>query len=277
VTTDAEKWRLEGNAAELYERYLVPAVTLPWAEDLLARVGPRPGDRVLDVDCGTGVVARAAAAYVGDGGRVVGLDVNTGMLDVARATPSVPDAAPVEWVEGSALTLPFADDAFEIVVCQFGLQFFEDRLGALTEMRRVLVTDGRVGASVFTAIERNPAALALSDALDRHLGDRASLAKRSEHSLADSDELRETCAAAGLVRVRIETVKRTLRFASVEQWVRIQLAATPLAALLRERGPGEADDIVARVTADVGAYLAGFVRGDELAFPQEVHVVLASR
>jgi ubiquinone/menaquinone biosynthesis C-methylase UbiE len=263
VTTDAEKWQLEGSAAELYEQYLVPAVTLPWAEDLLERVGPEPGDRILDVACGTGVVARAAAAYVGGGGRVVGLDMNTGMLDVARGTRSV------EWVEGSALALPFGHGEFDVVLCQLGLQFVEDRLRALKEMHRVLVSGGRVGASVFTSIERNPAAHALSDAVDRHLGAGASLAKRSEHSFADAGELRETCAAAGFLRVRVDTVKRTVRFASVEQWVGIQFAATPLASL-------DGEDVVARVTADVGAALAAFVREDGFAFPQEVNVVLAS-
>jgi ubiquinone/menaquinone biosynthesis C-methylase UbiE len=276
VTTDAEKWQLEGSAAELYERYLVPAVTLPWAEDLLERVGPSQGERVLDVACGTGIVARVAAARVGDGGRVVGLDVNAGMLAVARATPSVTGGAAPEWVEGSAFALPFAEDEFDVVVCQLGLQFFEDRVGALREMHRVLVAGGRVGASVFSSLERNPTAHALSDAVDRHLGYGASLAKRSEHSLADSHELRKACAAAGFVEIRVETVTLVLRFASVEQWVGIQFAATPLAAQLREREPSESDAIVARVAADVGAALAELVRKDGFEFPQEVHVVLAS-
>jgi ubiquinone/menaquinone biosynthesis C-methylase UbiE len=268
VTTDAEKWQLEGSAAQLYERYLVPAVTLPWAEDLLERVAPSRGERVLDVACGTGVVARVAALRVGDSGRVVGLDVNARMLDAARATPPVPGGASIEWVEGSAFALPFADQEFEVVLCQLGLQFFEDRLGALREMHRVLVAGGRVGASVFTSIDRNPAARALSDAVDRHLGEGASLAKRSEHALPDSNELHEACVAAGFAGVRVETVRRTVRFASVEQWVGIQFAATPLAAL-------KADDVAVRVSADVAASLAEFVRENEFAFPQEVLVALA--
>lgn len=266
MTSEAEKWQLECAAPELYERYLVPRVTLPWAQDLVKRAGIAEGDHVLDVACGTGVVSRVASARVGSTGRVVGLDVNTRMLDVARA--AAPD---LEWVEGSASALPFDDGEFGIVVCQLGLQFFDDRLGALREMHRVLTDDGRAAASVFTSIERNPAALALSTALDRQLGADASLAKRSEHSLAGSHELRELCTTAGFAAVRIATVSRTIRFASVEEWVGIQLAATPLASL-----PSQRDDLVAQVSRTVAESLGAFVGRDGFAFPQEVHVVVAT-
>jgi len=198
------------------------------------------------------------------------------MLAVARATPSISGGASIEWVEGNALALPFADGEFTVVVCQLGLQFFEDRVEALREMHRVLADSGRVAASVFTSIDRNPAAEALSEALDRHLGKGASLAKRGEHSLAKSEELRALCVTAGFVDVRVETVTRKVRFASPEEWVRIQFDATPLARLLRDREPSERDDVVALVSADVGASLAAFVRDDDFSFPQEVHVVLAS-
>jgi ubiquinone/menaquinone biosynthesis C-methylase UbiE len=189
VTGAPERWQLEGASAELYERHLVPAMTLPWAVDLVERVGVRRGDRVLDVACGTGAVARVAAERVGDSGRVAGLDVNRGMLAVARSLQPA-RAARIEWHEGSALELPFDDREFGVVLCQLGLQFFQDRPVALLEMRRVATPGGRVAASVFSAIERNPATHALSDALDRHLGEGASLAKRNEHSLADPEELR---------------------------------------------------------------------------------------
>jgi ubiquinone/menaquinone biosynthesis C-methylase UbiE len=260
----------------LYERYLVPAVTLPWALDLVERVGVRLGERVLDVACGTGVVARVAASAVGAGGRVAALDVNREMLEVGRSLPA-PAGAPIEWHEASALALPFGDAEFGVVLCQLGLQFFPHRATALLEMRRVLAPAGRAGASVFSTIERNPAAHALSDAVDRSFGSGASHAKRSEHSVADPVELHDMVVTAGFADVRIETVTRTVRFASVEEWVRIQFAATPLAALTAGRDLGQREQAVAVVTTDVADALAGYTQDDDgFAFPQEVHVALAT-
>jgi len=276
MTSGSEGWQLEGNAsAELYERYLVPTVTLPWALDLVERVGLRSGDRVVDVACGTGVVARVAATAVGRGGRVAALDVNTGMLAVGRSLPR-PAGAPIEWYEASALALPFGEGEFDVVLCQLGLQFLPDRPAAAREMLRVLAAGGRAGASVYTSIDRNPAAHALSDALDRHLGKGASRAKRSEHSLADSAELHELFAHAGFADVHVEAVTRTLRFSSVDEWVGFQFAATPLASLLVERQPSEREQLVALVSADVGSSLAAYALEDGFAFPQEVHVALAT-
>src|ERR1700756_658329 len=94
-----EAWQVGGSAAELYQRYLVPAIASLWAADLIDRAAPRPGERVLDVACGTGVVSRLAAARMGSG-RVGGLDINAGMLAVARSL--IPSAGPsIEWYEGS--------------------------------------------------------------------------------------------------------------------------------------------------------------------------------
>src|SRR5262249_60175611 len=111
---------------------------------------------------------------------------------------------------------------------------------------------GRLGASVYSSIERNPAAEALSDALDRHFGEGASRAKRHEHSLADRAELAGLLARTGFAGVCVETITREVRFASAEEWVRIQFAATPLAALLEGREPPERERLVALVGADVG-------------------------
>src|SRR5215475_12553499 len=116
MTAAPERWQLEGDAAELYERYLVPPVTLPWAVDLVERVGVETGERVLDVACGTGAVARVVAERVGVGGRVVGVDVNRAMLRVARAR--LPE---FEWREGNVLALPFASGEFDVVFSQLGL------------------------------------------------------------------------------------------------------------------------------------------------------------
>ena len=139
----------------------------------------------------------------------------------------------------------------------------------------MLELGGRFGASVYSSIERNPAAAALSDALDLHFGDGASRAKRHEHSLADRAEFASLVATAGFAAVRVETVTRVVLFASAEDWVRIQFAATPQAALLEGREPSERERLVALVGADVGARLAQLVQDGGLAFPQEVHVALA--
>jgi SAM-dependent methyltransferase len=198
------------------------------------------------------------------------------MLDVARTTPSVSDSASIEWVEGSAQTLPFADGEFGVVVCQLGLQFFEDRRSALKELHRVLIPAGRIGASVYTSIDRNPAAFVLADVVDRHFGDDASRAKRSEHSLADPQELRDLFEAAGFGDVRIDTVTQIVRFRSVDEWVEIQLTATPLAALLADRDPAERERLVGAVRADVREGMADFASDNAFAFPQEVHVAVGS-
>src|SRR5262245_25835909 len=124
-----EPWQLQGSAPELYERHIVPAVTALWAADLVERAAPRPGERVLDVACGTGGVARLVTERVRGGGRVVGLDINAGMLAVARSlSPRI--GAPIEWHEASVLDMPFPVAAFDLVLCQLGLQFFSDRHAA---------------------------------------------------------------------------------------------------------------------------------------------------
>ena len=141
MSRDQEQWQLGGEAAELYERYLVPAVTAVWAADLVHRAALRTGERVLDGACGTGVVTRAATECVGEEGSVAGLDINPGMIAVARSLPAVAGAS-VEWHEGSVLALPFSNEAFDVVICQFGLQFFPDRPAALCEIRRVVASAG---------------------------------------------------------------------------------------------------------------------------------------
>jgi Methyltransferase domain len=144
------QWQVAGTAAEVYEKELVPAVFAPWAPIVVDLAHPRKGDRVLDVACGTGIVARAAADRVGPNGRVVGVDLNPGMLKVARATWSTGSRSGMsaEWHEASADNLPFPDASFDIAYCQLGLQFFADRAAALGEMRRVLAGGGRLADGV---------------------------------------------------------------------------------------------------------------------------------
>ena len=124
--------------AEIYEHHMVPAIFAQWVPALLGSVTPQLDERILDVACGTVVVARQAVFQVGPGGSVVALDINPGMLDMARKCEPL-----VDWCEGNAQALPFTDQEFNIVVCHQGLQFFPNRAAALHEMHRVLIPGGR--------------------------------------------------------------------------------------------------------------------------------------
>jgi len=266
--SSAEHWQVQGREAELYQRHLVPTVTSLWAAELVERVDVRAGDRVLDVACGTGVVARAAHERVGPDGSVTGLDINPAMLTVARA-----ESPGVDFVQGSALALAFEDDSFDVVLCQLGLQFFPDRAKALAQMQRVLAGDGRLGLSVYGPIEHNPGTLALAQALDRHLGTGASQTKRAEHVLSYSDLLQRLVTAAGFKEVSITTETKLVRFPSTAEWVQIQLTATPLASLLAERLARPR--MTEKITASVEEALRPYEANGGLEFPQEAHVLLA--
>ena len=161
-----EQWQLSASAAELYERYPVQYILGPWAPGLVAVAHLQLGERVLDVACGTGVVARRAAPAVGPNGRVTGLDLNPGMLAVARSLPP-PSGPPITWIQGSAVAMNFPNASFDVVLCQQGLQFFPDRPAALREMRRVLVPSGRVLLSVWRIM--GPYQVAVVDALRQHV------------------------------------------------------------------------------------------------------------
>ena len=270
-----EAYQLEGSAPELYERYLVPAITALWAADLVERAAPLPGERVLDVACGTGIVARLAAQRMGTG-RVVGLDINSGMLAVARSLPPVAGVS-IEWHEASVLGMPFSDAVFDVVLCQLGLQFFPDRPAALREMWRVLAPGGRLALSVFSAIEHTPAANALANALERHLGSGASKTKRTEHALADPEELSSLVAGAGFRDVTIRTTTQQIRFPSPREYVRLQLAATPMAGLVSGMESGQRDAFVDAIAGELRTAVQRDAAEGELTFPQEAHVVLARK
>ena len=257
-------WQMDASAPELYERYLVPAITSVWATDLLERVVPRRDESLLDIACGTGVVARLAAQR-GHAGRLVGIDLNAAMLAVARAKSST-----IEWIEGSALDLPFEANTFDLVLCQLGLQFFPDRSLALKEMVRVLKPGGRVGLSVYSAIEQTPAAHAFVQSLDKYLGSESSRTKRSEHLSCTAWEVGAWASRAGFDAVDVVTVTKRITFPSMLDYVRFQLTATPMAALLKEKDAAEGDRVIRSISADAASRLDPSMMDGRLTFPQEV-------
>jgi ubiquinone/menaquinone biosynthesis C-methylase UbiE len=266
-------WQLEGSAAELYQRYLVPGITSKWAEDLVRRARLRAGEEVLDIACGTAVVARLAAETIGSG-HVTGLDLNAGMLDVARGVPS--EGSPVTWMEGSALDLRFPSGHFDAVLCQLGLQFFPDQTKALREMRRVVRVSGRVALNVYSSIERTPGANAFVQALDEVLGPQASRIKRGEHSFINPAQLEKLLYDAGFDAVEVHTVTQTIIFPSLIDYVRFQLLATPMTVLLKDKTDSErlaTISLIASRTATLST--PSMLDGGKFTFPQEAFVAMS--
>jgi ubiquinone/menaquinone biosynthesis C-methylase UbiE len=263
-----EPWQLTGSAAELYEQYPAQYILGPWTPGLVRRAGLRPGERVLDVACGTGLVARAAAAAVGSTGAVTGLDLNAGMLAVARSL-GAPAAAPITWIEGSATAMKLPSASFDVVFCQQGLQFFPDRVAALREMRRVLVSGGRVLVSVWSGM--GPYHTAVADALRRHVGVDAATRFSASRSVPDADELERLFVDVGFRDVAVASCRMTVRLPAVDRFVVSHLASTPVA------------EAVAAVGADARAALADYVRrelrtyadGEEFVMPDETNIVTA--
>ena len=179
----------------------------------------QPGERIVDVACGTGIVARLAAQQVGATGSVTGLDLNPGMLEMARSvSASLPSS--LRWQEGSAVALPFEDAEFDVVFCQLGLQFFPDRPAALREMARVLTPDGRIVLLVWRAMEHSPGFAALARTLERHLGQEAASLMYSPFVFGDATtELHALCEQAGLQEVCVHFETRMVRFASASALV----------------------------------------------------------
>ena len=206
--------QVTASAAEVYEAFFLPALFQEWTERVAkaARVGP--GQHVLDVACGTGVLARTLVEYVHPGGAVVGLDVNDGMLAVARKK-----APEVVWIEGAAESLPFDDAGFDAVVCQFGLMFFADRPAALREMMRVLRPGGRLAVAVWDRLDRTPGYAAMTSLLQRLFGDDVAASLHAPYALGEIALLQSLFDKAGVADIAIATHVGTARFPSIQQWV----------------------------------------------------------
>jgi ubiquinone/menaquinone biosynthesis C-methylase UbiE len=269
-----EQWQVAGNAAEIYEKELVPAIFAPWAPLLVDLARPRQGDRVLDVACGTGIVARTVASRVGARGAVAGVDLNPGMLKVARSVwpTGSHSGASIEWHEASADKLPFPDGLFNVVYCQLGLQFFPDRTAALREMHRVLVTDGRLAVMVWCGISESPGFAVLAEALERHVGQAAARIMRAPFALSVAEELAALVHNAGFHDVVIQQKVGTVRFPSAEKLVLSYVAGSPLA------GPTSQADDAARqaLIAEVRNALGKYTSDTELAFPIAAHLLSAT-
>jgi SAM-dependent methyltransferase len=252
--------------AEVYDRAFVPALFARWGQVVAEAARIRPGDRVLDVGCGTGALTLAAAERAGPASRVAGLDPNPGMLAVARAKP-----AAVDWHEGRAEALPFQDGAFDAVVSQFGLMFFDDPARAFAEMARVLAPRGRLAVAVFDRVETSPGYDALARLLDRLFGHAVGDAMRAPFAFGDAGRLR-SLAAGALPGAEVVRHEGEVRFPSIAA-----LIETEHACIWTLGGLIDADQ-AACLRREAERELRPFVRADgSITFAMPALIVTATK
>jgi ubiquinone/menaquinone biosynthesis C-methylase UbiE len=216
--------------AENYERYFVPSIGAPVAAQLIKAADLRPGERVLDAACGTGVVTKLAAAWVARSGTVAGLDPNPAMLAVARAT--TPSDISIGWHQAPAENLPFADQSFDAVLCGMGLQFFSDKEAGLREFYRVLVHGGRLVANVPGPLP--PPFEIMADGLASHIGPESASFVHAVFSLHNVDHLRNLATAAGFADVDVRAAEISLELPPPAEFLWQYVWSTPLAAAVAQ-------------------------------------------
>lgn len=208
---------VDTEAAEAYEKLLVPALNGPLAEKLVEAAKLRPGERVLDVACGTGIVMRRAAPRLAPGGAITGLDLDPAMIAVAQSLVRVLDGVSVDWRCLSAQDMPLGNAAFDVVLCLQGLQYLPDCAAGLAEMRRVLKPSGRMLSVVWTTLEACKGQLALATALERRGIDVAPI--RKAYSFGNPERVRKLASEAGFRSVETRTASSSARYASPTAFV----------------------------------------------------------
>jgi SAM-dependent methyltransferase len=258
------QWQAQIAAAQAYEDLFVSGLFSQWASPIAAAADVTPGKRVLDVACGTGILARKLATLTGSSQSVVGLDLAPGMLEVARRV--APD---IQWNHGSAESLPFADGSFDAVVSQFGLMFFADRVQALREMLRVLAPEGRVAVAVWDSLENIPAFADELKLMERLAGPAAADALRSPFVLGAKDDLQRLARDAGIYDSAIATHRATARFPSIRTLVEADLRGwLPMMGVVLD------EDTIERVLAEAEVALRVYAASHgELAFEVSAHVL----
>ena len=263
---EPERWQVSTDAAEVYESCFVPAIFGAWAGPVADAAGIRAGDKVLDVGCGTGVLAREAHRRVGQEGQVVGLDLNQGMLAVAaRAEPDV------EWRRGDAASLPFEDASFDVVVSQFALMYFPDRVASLREMWRTPAPGGRLAVAAWAAIDHARGYQLLVDIVVRQCGREAADVLAAPFVLGDKAELAKLVVDSGISGAEVRLHEGSIRFPSVQEFIRIEVKGSPLAEMV-------GDDVMQSLAAESEDALVEFVvPSGEIVMPMDAHIVTATK
>jgi len=241
-----------GSVPKLYESHLVPLIFEPYAADLANRLSARPVSRVLEIAAGTGVVTRELAKRLDESVQIVATDLNQAMLDQAIATGT---QRPVEWRQADAMQLPFPDQNFDAVICQFGVMFFPDKPKAFAEARRVLKPGGVLMFNAWDRIEENEFSDVVTKALAKLFPDDPPLfMARTPHGYHDRALIQRDLASAGFTKPPdIESLDARSRAPSPQIAAIAYCQGTPLRGEIEARAPSRLEEItgiVAQAIAD---------------------------
>jgi len=264
-------FQLKQGGPEVYEACWVRAQMGRAAAELVAAAGVAPGERVLDVACGTGVVARAAAARLGDAANVTGTDVSAAMLEAAARFAAEEGQAEIAWLESDAADMPLADASFDVALCQQGLQFMPDKPGAMAEMARVLKPGGRIALSVWKT--RSPIGSAFATVLDRRFGAGTTAPWEMVYSLGDRGYLHELASGAGLRDAHVAFDVKFARHPDPVAFITGAIAGSPIAGTVAELP----EDEHARLIGEIVAELVDYRDDDGLAVPAQCLTLTARK
>lgn len=260
-----------------YDAWLVPRFFAPLADRLLESTPPRSGEHALDLACGTGVVTRRVADLAGPAGRVIGVDVNSAMIDFAGSREvgerSTVERSPIEWLVGDSGYLPVPAAWADTCYCQQGWQFFTDQRKSAQELARVCRPGARVALTIWRAIEHNPVFSLLVDTLDREIGHGAAATMRAPFAGPTKSALREQLTAAGFDRVAVRILSLEVRFPSVSVFLRQEAAGSPLGTALQR----ETEDVLVALTRSLDQSLDPYIDDDGLVLPMQTWLVTARR
>ena len=264
MSDHSARGQLNPRSAEVYESFFVPALFAEWSPRVLEAASVEPGHRVVDVACGTGILARTAADRTDNPSNITGIDINDGMLAVARQ--KAPD---INWVLGAAENLPLENESVDRAVSQFGIMFFEDRVKALQEMLRVLKPGGRLAVAVWDRAEHSPGYQTMIQLLERLFGREVADALRAPFNMGDTSIIDALCREAIPGKVTIQTLEGTARFGSLDDWLHSDVKGWTLAVLID-------DDQFAELRKQAPEALKAYVADDgSVAFPAPAHIFSA--
>ncbi len=263
-----DTFQLSGNAASIFEEQKVPGIFSPLAKATLQVVSLGADDCILDVACGTGIVARTAREQLGPVPRIAGVDINQDMINVARSLPDT-YARSCEWHIADVVDLPFEDDCFSVALCQQGIQFFSDQEMALREIRRVLLPGGRLAITVWSSV--NPFTQSLADSIRELVNDKIAERTLAPYAFENRDTLAASLSELGFAEVSVQefTVDRVI--SATPSSIRNEIMGLPIGPAVLEKG----EDVLNQIIVDVIDASTSLRHESNFVIPQHTHLFQA--